>query len=128
MINQCYQCKKSISTLLKLRYLSLESGYYCPHCRNELSFSLPWALLCILTSIALGPLLAAYVNQLISTDFDTALFVVVWLAVTLVGILLTVSFLPLKPYKDWGYVIFIVWMVVMFGLGFTAIIYGLLGL
>lgn len=100
-MNKCYQCKKSVATGLKLKSLFLAKEQYCAHCGTALSFSLFWAVFFVLLSVLGSMVIGNYLGNG-TASFNTWMrtFIVAIPVFSILGVLLTVSFLPLTPSKD----------------------------
>lgn len=117
-MNKCYQCKQPVATGLKLRCFFLKKAQYCPNCRTELSFSFLWAVFFGVVSFLGTMIIALYFGKNAQASNETLkIILILWPALTLAGMLLTVSFLPLVPYKDWTGIIAIVSITIVFIFG-----------
>lgn len=100
-MNKCYECKKSVATGLKLKSLFLAKEQYCANCGTALSFSLFWAVFFVLLSVLSSMVIGNYLGGNAASSNKWVRTLIVSIPVfSILGVLLTVSFLPLKPSKD----------------------------
>lgn len=123
-MNKCHQCKQSVATGLKLRCLFLKEPQYCSNCRTELSFSLFWAVFYCVLSFFGSMFIGLYLSKGVQSSSESMrIILVVWLVLTLLGIWVTLSFLPLVPYKDWYEFIFNISNIVVFTFGGVLLVF-----
>lgn len=121
-MNKCYQCKKSVATGLKLKCLFLAKEQYCSNCGTELSFPLFWAVFFVVLSVLGSMVIGNYLGGRNTASFNTWMrtLIVAIPVFSILGVLLTVSFLPLTPSKDRTDLILLI-MKVPFILGFILV-------
>lgn len=100
-MNKCYECKKPVATRLKLKSLFLAKEQYCANCGTQLSFSLFWAVFFVLLSVLGSMVIGNYLGNGTASFNSWMRTLIVSIPVfSILGVLLTVSFLPLTPSKD----------------------------